>query len=53
MAASATHETVTQLEVHADLGPWNVRPGLELKMRIGIAAGLVPVVPGFSVGASF
>lgn len=45
--------TVTQLEVHADFGPWNVRPGLELKIPFGITANLVPVVLGFSVGASF
>ena len=45
--------TTTQLEIHADFGSWKVRPGVELKMPIGFAADLVPLVLGFSVGASF
>ncbi|HET9253045.1 MAG TPA: hypothetical protein VFP58_13110 [Candidatus Eisenbacteria bacterium] len=45
--------TATQLELHADFGPWTVRPGVDLKMPIGSAAGLVPVILGIAVGASF
>jgi hypothetical protein len=45
--------TATQVELHADFGPWLVRPGVDLKMPIGSRAGLVPVVLGISVGASF
>ena len=39
----------TQLEFHADFGPWRVRPGVEMKLPLGAAASYVPIVLGASV----
>ena len=45
--------TTNQLEVHADFGPWTVRPGLDLRVPMGSFANAVPVILGISVGAAF
>jgi hypothetical protein len=39
------------MELHADFGHWRLRPGVELKLPLGIAASIVPVVLGVSVSA--
>jgi hypothetical protein len=45
--------TRTQLELHADLGRGTIRPGIEVKLPIDSSARNVPIVLGFSLGASF
>jgi hypothetical protein len=43
--------STNQMELHADFGHWRLRPGVELKLPLGIAASIVPVVLGVSVSA--
>jgi len=45
--------SANQIELHADFGPGEVRPGIDLKLPLGSVANLIPVVVGISVGASF
>jgi hypothetical protein len=44
---------MNQLEVHADFGPWTLRPGLDLRMPMGSLGSGVPVILGLSVAAAF
>jgi hypothetical protein len=41
--------TINQLEVHADAGPWRVRPGIDVKLPLGGASSLVSAVLGLSL----
>ena len=42
----------TQVELHADFGSWRIRPGLELKLPLGLDGYYVPLVLGLSVSAA-
>ncbi len=44
--------SLNQLELHADFGPWAIRPGFDLHLPLGSWGEVVPVVLGASVSWS-
>ena len=41
--------STNQLELHADGGPWRVRPGIDVKLPLGGASSLISAVLGLSL----
>jgi hypothetical protein len=44
--------SVNQLDLHADIGSWSLRPGFDLHLPVGNLANSVPVVVGVNVSWS-